>query len=100
MRISNARKRTRWYRRIERSSDPILALSVLAIAENWAERMERQIDQGSRIGTIAEATHRAASSGVESLRLHSPWADLMVDFLEDCWAYGSSLRDWYGKAKS
>ncbi|HEU5121304.1 MAG TPA: hypothetical protein VFT59_00515 [Candidatus Saccharimonadales bacterium] len=95
MRIKNHQMRRAMYRTAEKSSDPVLGLAVLTIAEKWAEDMERRIDDGERLEAIAIEIHQHVTGGAEGLRLHTEFGDIMVNYLNDCWTEGKQLADWY-----
>lgn len=96
MQVTNARFRTRYYRTAERSSDPVLGLAVLSIAERWAEMMEPRLEAGETIAAIAEETFQvAATTGADALAPGTQWGDVIADYFEGCWRHGKAFRRWY-----
>jgi hypothetical protein len=95
LRVNDRRAYRRWYRHVEKSPDPVLALSVLGFAEQWAEQMEMCIAAGIALEEIAAETHADATTRLKVLGLHTKWGDKMVDFLEQSWEDGKLLRSWY-----
>lgn len=95
MRIKNEAVRKRRWAGIEKSHDPTLGTAVLTMAEAWANALEPLLDSGLAISEVAIRTHSQVMSGHEALDFHSPLCDVMVEYLEDCWQFGSILAKWY-----
>lgn len=96
MEVKSVRARRKFYLTVERSTDPVLGLSVLSCAERWANAIEERLGRGERLEDVAEETHGPATGYAEGLQLHTTLCDRMVEFLDSCWVHGARLSRWYG----
>lgn len=95
MKVKNRRLYRAWYRGIDKTTDPVLGLSVFVLAERWAEAIESRMEAGQPLQAAAAEAHRAATAGAAGALMHTSLGDLMVEFLDECWAHGGELRTWY-----
>lgn len=72
-----------------------MIIAVLTIAEKWADYMEERMLDGTPLERVAIETHQIATNGVDSLKLHTAWGDVMIDHLNGCWEEGERLNAWY-----
>ncbi|HEU5121303.1 MAG TPA: hypothetical protein VFT59_00510 [Candidatus Saccharimonadales bacterium] len=99
MRYKDPDARGNWFATAAQSMDAEMGEALLALATAWATRMEPRLDAGEPLPQVASETHGELIKGAPEAALHSPHADVMVNFLEDCWAqYGDKLADWYHTA--
>lgn len=100
MQVKNWRRRAKAYKVVEQSSDPILGLAVLGFAEIFASTMEQRLDVGESMDDVASAGVRMARDnfrGEVTFEPHTPWGDVVAEYLRDCWKYGRQYWKWYKK---
>lgn len=60
-------------------------------AVDWAELMEKAMDEGKTIAEVAKATsHEADTDGITGFMY-----GMAVNILAHCWAHGEELRRWH-----
>lgn len=68
---------------------------IFRFAENWAERMETEIDNGAKIYDIAEKTSQKADDDCGGITGFMYGA--AVNILSKCWIHGEALKKWHNK---
>ncbi len=65
--------------------------AVLRYAEQWANAMERKIDNGEKLSDVAkQASYDADTEGFTGFQYN-----MAIQFLVKCWEYGEELRKWH-----
>lgn len=65
--------------------------SVVIFAERWADLMEKELGEGSKIKDIAlDLSHKADTVGISGFMYN-----MAIVFLSKHWVYGKELVDWH-----
>ena len=79
-----------WNAWIENNTDPY-GKACVDYAKDWAELMEKRINNDEKLEDIAEQTsHDADTSGITGFMYGAA-----VSMLSQCWEYGEALRKWH-----
>lgn len=78
---------------VEINSKDFYSLGVVNFAKRWAELMEKEIENGTKVADIAEKTsHIADTEGITGFMY-----GCAVNTLSHLWEYGEELRKWHNK---
>ena len=78
---------------VEANSKDFYSLGVVNYVKRWAELMEKEIENGSKLIDIADKTsHEADTEGITGFMY-----GCAVSVLSAMWEYGEELRRWHNK---
>lgn len=75
-----------------KNTDPYGA-GIFRYAENWANKMEEEIENGAKVKDIADRlSHETDTEGITGYMYGAS-----VGILSQCWEHGEELRKWHNK---